>query len=159
MEFQVKHIEEIKLNGWTSKFDGIDMADFDTMKEISRRKSEHFRNLAQTEAFASKIKASKDGFGYAIGQNQADGFYYFAGVNSAVDAPDHFTIAESDYIVVTAKGGPSRELFDQLAALIFGKILPENKDKFAWEDVYLVEVLKNNNPMNAEVEVWFPIIL
>jgi predicted transcriptional regulator YdeE len=159
MNFKVEHKVAMTLHGWAVKFDGVEKADFDTMKEISQKKSEHFMNLVRNESLTKQIENSADGYGYAVGQNQADGFYYFAGVNNEILATDSFVSADSDYLILEASGGDARQLFDQLAGVLFSQILPENTDKFIYEDIYLIEVLKNNNPENAEVELWFPITL
>ncbi|AYG01101.1 AraC family transcriptional regulator [Lactococcus allomyrinae] len=157
MTFTIEHKNALTLHGWTVKFDGISLATWETIDEVRRLKSEHFINLAKTENFPEKMANSLDGFGYAIGENRTDGFYYFAGVNSAIQAPDCFDLPESDYVILTAKGGNSRTLFDQLNTELFADILPQLKDTYDFIDGFVVEVITAGTPLDAEVELRFPV--
>ncbi len=157
MNYEIKSLPALTLRGWMVKFDGVKLATWETIDEIRRRKSEQLIKLSQTEHFSQKIAESRDKFGYAIGENRTDGFYYFIGVNSDISAPDHFELPTQDYIIMTAKGAASRTLFDQLNAELFANILPEVSEEYVYEDSYVIEVVTGGTPNDAQVELRFPV--
>lgn len=69
---------------------------------------------------------------------------------------EQLVLPSNDYVVLTAEGGPSRKLFDQLIRKFFGEILP-NHPELKYEDTYVIEALVNGNPMDAVVELAVPV--
>lgn len=158
MNYEVKRIAEKSLYGWSKQMTGTEMADFDNMTEISKLKADFTMALVKEQELPKKLSESSDKTGYAVGQNLADGYHYFVGASTEITAPDRLIIPEQDYIVLSDHGGSSsRVLLDNLIDDLFNKILPENDDKFAFEDSFVVEVFKNGSPENAQVEIWFPV--
>ncbi|MBO0959671.1 GyrI-like domain-containing protein [Neobacillus sp. MM2021_6] len=151
----IKHMEELTLTGYSTI---VPMPTMENVEDVSKQKSAHFGTLAQSGKFAALMAGSRDKIGYAVGTTGSEGLSYFAGANTATVAEDaeQLILPATDYVVLTAEGAPSRQLFDQLIRQFFGEILP-NHPELKYEDTYVIEMLLNGNPMDAVVELAIPV--
>lgn len=151
----IKHMEEFTLTGYGTT---VPFPTMENVDEVSKQKSAHFASLAKSGKFGALMAGSKDKIGYAIGTVGSDSLSYFAGANTTTVAEDaeQLVLPANDYVVLTAKGGPSRMLFDQLIRQFFGELLP-NHPEFEYKDTYVIEMLLNGSPMDAVVELAVPV--
>jgi predicted transcriptional regulator YdeE len=151
----IKHMGGLTLTGYST---AVPFPTMENVDEVSKQKTAHFASLAQSGKFGALMNGSRDKIGYAIGTTGSDRLSYFAGANTTTVAEDaeQLVLPANDYVVLTAEGGPSRKLFDQLIRQFFGEILP-NHPEFEYEDSYVIEALLNGNPMEAVVELAVPV--
>lgn len=122
---------------------------------VSQMKSDHFKALAQSGTFGQLMADSRDHYGYALSGVRDGQLEYFAGANTTAAGTTTREVPAGNYIVLRAKGGPSRELFDQLIKQFFGEILPMRPELYVG-DSFVLEVLLNGNPRDAVVELRLP---
>lgn len=153
----IKHMGELTLTGYSTN---VPLPTMENVNEVSKQKSAHFESLAKNGKFGALMAGSRDKIGYAVGKTGSESLSYFAGANTTTVAEDaeQLVLPANDYVVLTAKGGPSRSLFDQLIRQFFGEILP-NHPELEYEDTYIIEMLLNQNPMDAVVELAIPVKL
>ncbi|WP_102345924.1 GyrI-like domain-containing protein [Bacillus sp. Marseille-P3661] len=153
----IKHMGEIRLTGYRTN---VPLPTMENVEDVSKQKSAHFGSLAKNGKFGALMAGSRDKIGYAVGTTSSDHLSYFAGANTTTLAEDaeQLVLPANDYVVLTAQGGPSRNLFDQLIRHFFGEILP-NHPEWEYVDTYVIEMLLNGNPMDAVVELAVPVKL
>jgi len=151
----IKHMGELTLTGYSTN---VSLPTMENVDEVSKQKSAHFGSLAKSGKFGELMAGSRDKIGYAVGTTSSDSLSYFAGANTTniAENAEQLVLPGNDYVVLTAKGGPSRNLFDQLIRQFFGEILP-NHPEFEYKDTYVIEMLLNGNPMDAVVELAVPV--
>lgn len=151
----IKHMGELLLTGYSTT---VQFPTMENMNEVSKQKTTHFGILSKSGKFSALMAGSRDKIGYAVGTTGSDSLSYFAGANTTtvVEDAEQLVLPANDYVVLTAEGGPSRKLFDQLILQFFGEILP-NHPELEYEDTYVIEALLNGNPMDAVVELAVPV--
>ncbi|WP_071392816.1 GyrI-like domain-containing protein [Bacillus tuaregi] len=151
----IKHIDELQLTGYSTS---VPLPTMENVEEVSKQKTAHFGSLAKSGKFGALMAGSRDKIGYAVGTTSSDSLSYFAGANTTtvVEDAEQLILPANDYVVLTAEGGQSRKLFDQLIRQFFGEILP-NHPELEYEDTYVIEMLVNGNPMDAVVELAVPV--
>ncbi|WP_071130095.1 GyrI-like domain-containing protein [Enterococcus timonensis] len=154
-QFEIKNFPEITLSGYATS---LPVPTMENINEVSKSKSAHFFQFAQSGKFAALMKESRDQIGFAISTTSEDQAEYFAGANTTAVDKKAVTkvIPAGDYLVLAASGSASRELFDQLIATFFGEILPANPE-IHLADHFVVEALLNGNPLDSEVELRVPV--
>lgn len=151
----MKHMGELKLTGYSTT---VPFPTMENVDEVSKQKTAHFGSLVQSGKLGALMAGSRDKIGYAVGTTGSDSLSYFAGANTTTvaEVAEQLVLPANDYVILTAEGGPSRKLFDQLIRQFFGEILPDHPE-IGYEDSYVIELLLNGNPMDAVVELAIPV--
>ncbi len=124
-------------------------------EKYSQEKTAFYKELIQMGMMKDLMPVSKDKKGYAIIIPKENGIRYFAGVLSDENLTGYekLEMDSQEYLVLDAKNGVSRLLFDQLQNVFF-----TDKERAAqYNKKEILEVLINGNPMDAEVELWVPV--
>ena len=152
--YEIKTIPATTLTGYPVT---LPLPTMDNVAAVSKGKSQHFMQLAQSGQFEQLMAASHDHIGYALSRIRDGQLEYFAGANTSATADQTATreLPAGNYIILKASGGPSRQLFDELIKTFFGEILPQRPELYQ-ADSYIIEALMNNDPRNAVVELRLP---
>lgn len=153
--YKIQQFPELTITGYATQ---LPLPTMTNIEQVSTLKSQHFMALAQSGQFAELMNASRDKIGYALSSVADQQLEYFAGANTTATSAttETRTLPAGDYVVLQGKGGPSRQLFDQLIGQFFGTILPENQHLYTG-DSFVIEALLNGNPNDAVVELRIPV--
>jgi len=152
--YQINALPETTITGYAAQ---LPLPTLENVAQVSQQKSAHFGALAKSGQFGALMAGSRDKVGYALSGVHDGQLEYFAGANTTINANNAETreIPAGNYIILTAQGGPSRQLFDKLLKQFFGEILPKRPELYTG-DSFVVEALLNGNPMDAVVELRLP---
>ncbi len=123
-------------------------------------KTAFFKSMIEGGQMATLRPLSESNYGFAAVAREPGGIYYYAGVPSTQPVPssaDELPFPQSEYLVLSGSGGLSRLAFDRLEDYAFGSVLNDEYE-YVYNGNPIAEVLLNGNPMDAEVEVWVPVI-
>jgi predicted transcriptional regulator YdeE len=154
--FKVERKAAFRIVGYKTRLEGsenIHSASF------SNQKTEFFKGVIQSGKMAMLQPLSESKFGFGAVTNDGSGTYYVAGVKTsqpAVEGTEEVIFSESEYLVLSGKGGLSRLAFDKLEDQAFHQILAE-ENRYEYSGHPVAEILLNGNPADAEVEVWVPV--
>lgn len=154
--FRVERKEAFRIVGFKTK---LEESENIHSNQFSNQKTEFFKGIIQSGKMALLQPISESKFGYGAVTNDGNGTFYFAGVKtsqSAVEGAEEVLFPESEYLVLSGKGGLSRLAFDKLEDRAFHEILTE-ENHYEYSGYPIAEILLNGNPADAEVEVWVPV--
>ncbi|MHB1404456.1 MAG: GyrI-like domain-containing protein [Desulfitobacteriaceae bacterium] len=155
--FWIEKKEAFRFVGFKTKLEGSGKIHSD---QFSNQKTEFFKSLIQGGKLALLQPISESKFGYGVVITDGNSTFYYAGVKTSqpvVDGTEEVLFPESDYLILTGKGGMSRLAFDKLEDQSFNKILTEEYN-YEYTGKPIAEILLNGNPADAEVELWVPVI-
>lgn len=127
---------------------------------ISDLKDRHLATLVASGRLLKLMALSRDHIGYAFSEGHGNTLTYFVGATVVTPGAKLETrqLSAGHYLIMTGKGGPSRQLFDTLKGRFFSHILPRSPQLYR-DDRAIVEVLLNADPQDAEVELRIPVTL
>ena len=125
-------------------------------QHYSEQKTAFYAELFKEGLLKNLMPYSLDKKGYALIVPHKDGIQYYAGVISEkeVDGYETIEVQEQKYLVTSANGNKSRQLFDELEDSYFEENVHESTK---YNGGIVLEVLLNGSPADAEVELWIPI--
>lgn len=155
-DFRVEEKEAFRFVGFKTRLEGAESIHSDS---FSGQKTAFFKDILQSGKMARLQPASESKYGYAAVTADESGTFYYAGVKSsrpAIEGTEEVVFPAGLYLVLMGRGGLSRLAFDRLEDRAFKEILAGDAG-YEYSGGPVAEILFNENPADAEVEVWIPV--
>lgn len=126
----------------------------------SPAKTEFFKGILQSGKLAALRPLAETPYGYGVIAADQGGTFYYAGLitsQPAAEGTEEVLFPGGAYLVLRGKGGLSRLAFDKLEDQAFTEVLTADSP-YRYSGGLVAEVLLNGNPMEAEVEIWIPVV-
>lgn len=154
--FKVERKEAFRFVGYKTKLEGSERIHSEL---FSKQKTEFFKGIIQGGKMAILQPISESKYGYGVVLTNGYNTFYYAGVKTSqpsLEGLEEVLFPDSDYLILTGKGGLSRLVFDKLEDQAFNEILIVDYD-YEYSGGPIAEILLNGNPADSEVELWVPV--